>query len=622
MAHLLLGTPGRAYFFVKLIANACRFSWIVIHLGRDVSTGQEIRMHLRQVKNKKTGRTYLSIVQSYRGADGKVRSKTLESLGSLDELRRSHDDPVAHFRAVCERRNAEARDAGSPVTIEFPRLEKVDKRGPSPVSVGCAPVLSYMGALGVTSFFKNRSFRRALGYDPCRVLELLVCDRAVDPHPERGAWESRASFPRACGFSLHDVYRCLDYLQANADALVARMNAEVASGRGRDRSGSYYDVTNYYFECDCDEPGGLRQRGCSKEHRPNPIVQMGLLLDGEGIPIGYDLFPGNTNDCLTMMPVLKKAREGGAMGGRTVVVADKGPDTSDDIAARVLDGNGYVFGQSVRRCDSSLRKWALSDDGYGSGDGFKIKSRPGDKAITLRDRAGRVIDVQRVPVRLVAFWGAKYARRAAAERGRVIEKARRMVRSRASHGHARAAGAGRYVRERKVDPETGELARSVVELDEEAVARDAETDGYYCIVTSEEGRTAEEIVGIYRNLWRIEESFRVIKGDLSARPVYVSTDSHIRAHFLICYVALLVVRLMQADMGWRHSAADVREALGGLRPHHMRENWWLNDYRTDLTDEIGSLCGMDLARRVYSRGEIRKVVAQATKFRIRRREAV
>ena len=290
-------------------------------------------MHLRQVKNKKTGRTYLSIVQSYRGADGKVRSKTLESLGSLDELRRSHDDPVAHFRAVCERRNAEARDAGSPVTIEFPRLEKVDKRGPSPVSVGCAPVLSYMGALGVTSFFKNRSFRRALGYDPCRVLELLVCDRVIDPHSKRGAWESRASFPRACGFSLHDVYRCLDYLQANADALVARMNAEVASGRGRDRSGSYYDVTNYYFECDCDEPGGLRQRGCSKEHRPNPIVQMGLLLDGEGIPIGYDLFPGNTNDCLTMMPVLKKAREGGAMGGRTVVVADKGLNTSDNIAA-------------------------------------------------------------------------------------------------------------------------------------------------------------------------------------------------------------------------------------------------------------------------------------------------
>lgn len=564
LAHLLLGTPGRAFFFVKLIANAYRFSWVAPRLGRDVSTGQEIRTRLRQAKDKKTGRTCLSIVQSYRGADGKVRSKTLESLGSLDEPGRSHDDPVAHLGAVCGRRNAEARDAGSPAAIEFPRPGRVDKCGPSPVSVGCAPVLSYMGALGVTSLFKNRSFRRALGYDPCRVPGPLVCDR----------------------------------------------------------SGSHCDVTNHCFGCDCDEPGGLRQRGCPEGHRPNPMARMGLLLDGEGIPIGYDLFPGNTNDRPAMMPVPEKAREGGAMGGRTVVVADKGPDASDDTAARVLDGNGYVFGQSAGRCDSSPGKWVLSDDGYGSGDGLEIKSRPGDKAITLRDRAGRVIDERRVPAGLVAFRGAKYARRAAAERGRVIEKARRMVRSRASHGHARAAGAGRYVRERKVGPETGELARSVVELDEEAVARDAETDGYYCIVTSEEGRTAEEIVGIYRNLWRIEESFRVIKGDLSARPVYVSTDSHIRAHFLICYVALLVVRLMQADMGWRHSAADVREALGGLRLHHMRENWWLNDYRTDLTDEIGSLCGMDLARRVYSRGEIRKVVAQATKFRIRRREAV
>lgn len=172
------------------------------------------------------------------------------------------------------------------------------------------------------------------------------------------------------------------------------------------------------------------------------------------------------------------------MGGRTVVVADRGPDASDDIAARVLDGNGYVFGQSAGRCDPSPGRRALSDDGYGSGDGLEIKSRPGDKAITLRDRAGRVIDVQRVPAGLVAFRDARCARRAAAERGRVIEKARGMVRSRASHGHARAAGAGRYVRERKAGPETGELARSVVGPGEEAVARDAETDGRCRVVTA------------------------------------------------------------------------------------------------------------------------------------------
>ena len=294
-------------------------------MGRDVSTGQEIRTRLRQVKNKKTGRTCLSIVQSYRGADGKVRSKALESLGSLDEPGKSHDDPVAHLGAVCERRNAEARDAGSPAAIEFPRLERVDKRGPSPVSVGCAPVLSYMGALGVTSLFKNRSFRRALGYDPCRVPGLLVCDRVIDPHSKRGAWESRGSFPRACRFSLHDVYRCLDYPRANADALVARTGAEVASGRGRDRSGSHYDVTNYYFECDCDEPGGLRQRGCPEEHRPNPIARMGLLLDGEGIPIGYDLFPGNTNDCPAMMPVPEKARGAGRWGAGPSWSPTRGP---------------------------------------------------------------------------------------------------------------------------------------------------------------------------------------------------------------------------------------------------------------------------------------------------------
>lgn len=166
------------------------------------------------------------------------------------------------------------------------------------------------------------------------------------------------------------------------------------------------------------------------------------------------------------------------------MVADRGPDASDDIAARVLDGNGYVFGQSAGRCDPSPGRRALSDDGCGSGDGLEKKSRPGDKAITLRDRAGRVTDVQRAPAGLVAFRGARCARRAAAERGRAIERARRMVRSRASHGHTRAAGAGRHVREGKADPETGELARSVVGPGEEAVARDAETDGRCRVVTA------------------------------------------------------------------------------------------------------------------------------------------
>lgn len=314
-----------------------------------------MRTRLGQAKDKRAGRACLPIVQSYRGADGKVRSKAPEPLGGLDEPGRSHDDPVAHLGAVCGRGNAGARDAGSPAAIEFPRPGKVDRRGPSPVSVGCAPVLSYMGALGVTSLFKNRSFRRAPGYDPCRVPGLLVCDRAVDPHPERGAWESRASFPGACGLSPRDACRCPDWPRANADALVARTGAEVASGRGRDRSGSHCDVTDHCFGCDCGGPGGLRRRGCPEGHRPNPMARMGLLLDGEGMPIGYDLFPGNANDRPAMMPVPEKAREGGATGGRTVVVADRGPDASDDTAARVLDSTATATSSGSRRGGATPR---------------------------------------------------------------------------------------------------------------------------------------------------------------------------------------------------------------------------------------------------------------------------
>ena len=559
-------------------------------------------MYLKQTKHR-DGKVYLSIVHGYR--DGKrMRTKTVRSLGSLEKLKAEFDDPIAHFRAECERMNAEAAEAAAPIELSFAPGEKVSKKDPSGISIGACAVLRYMERLGIHAFFDNRRRRTGFSYDPCRVLEMLVCNRVIDPASKKSAWEARGSFPRRCDFSLDDVYRSLDYLDKVSGKLVGWVNGAIEGQWGkRDISNVYYDVTNYYFECDDDGEGGLRRRGVSKEHRPNPIVQMGLMIDSEGIPMAYDVFPGNTNDCLTMLPVMKKVKAERGVG-RMVVVADKGLNTSDDIAACVAAGDGYVFSQSVRKADASLKSWVLDPTGYDVRDGFKIKSKLADKTITLRDRDGRVIDTVEVPVRLVAFWSERYARRAAREREAVVAKAERLVRHRASYEHARSRGAGRYVRERVVDAGTGELQRSVVELDGAAIAADAELDGYYCLVTSEEGMAAEEVVDIYRGLWRIEESFKVMKSDFDARPVYVSTEAHIRAHFLVCYLALVVMRLMQRDTGWRHSAAKLSEAMRGLVVHHMKENWYLLPYRTDVTDDLEVATGLDFSTKVRSKRAI------------------
>lgn len=570
-------------------------------------------MYLKQTK-RPNGDIYLSFVEGYRVKNGPSRTKTVESLGSVSKLKLEHDDPVAYFKKECDRRNAEAAaQKAKSITITLSDLEKMDERE-CPIDLGAAVILSYLEELGIPRFFKNRSFRCKAEYDQSRIMELLVSNRILDPGSKKAAFEGRDSFPRKCDFSLDDVYRALDEFADQGQSLVSFMGKSLEESRGgRDTTCVYYDVTNFFFESEEDEDG-LRRCGCSKEHRPNPIVQMGLMLDADGIPMAYDLFQGNTNDCLTMMPVMRASslRE---HEGRAIIVADKGLNTSDNIAACILDGNGYVFSQSVRKADATLKSWVLDQDGYDVRSGFKIKSKLADKTIAVRDRKGNIIRTEQVPVRLVAFWSADYDARAKHKRAKALAKAEKMVSERAGYEHAKKFGAGRYVRERNVDAETGELTQSVVELDWKAIEKDEALDGYYCLVTSEEDKTPDEIIDIYRGLWQIEDSFRVTKSDLEGRPVFVWTDAHIRAHFLVCFIALTVIRLIQRDTKNKYSATKIAKALSGLKAHHIKENWYLAVNRNKIIDSIGRACGMDLTRKFVTKQDINTVVAQAKKKR-------
>lgn len=572
-------------------------------------------MYLRKSK-KPNGRTYLTIVQGYRDEDGKNKARTVRSLGYVDALEAEFDDPVAHFEEECRRMTAEAARAQAPVTVEFSAARRIDKRAEGRVELGAAVPSAYLHRdLGIWSFFERKRTARGFSYDPCRILELLVWDRIAHPSSKRAAWEARGRFPRKCGFTADDVYRCLTYLDGNADALVSSMNASLEQSRGpRDASCLYYDVTNYYFEC--DEEDGFRMRGVSKEHRPSPIVQMGLFLDSDGLPLGYELFPGNRNDMTTLLPAMSKAGVRDLpWGERVVVVADKGLNTSANIAACVLDGNGYIFSQSARKATKGLKSWVLDDAGYeeSASGSFKIKSRISEKAVYVAGEDGKRRRVT-VPVKEVAFWSRDYFERSRRERAKVVEKSRAAV-ARGDLSSAAAKTSVRYAKDVPVVRETGEAASHNWVVDEERIAADEAMDGYYCIVTSEQEMDDRDVIDAYRGLWRIEESFRVMKGDLDARPVYCSTESHIRAHFLVCYVALLAMRLMQLDTGRKYSAAQISEALAGVTGHLMDRNLYLFDYRTDLTDELAGAVGIDLSRQVLTRGQIRSIMADVKKPR-------
>ncbi|MDO4539046.1 MAG: IS1634 family transposase [Coriobacteriales bacterium] len=490
--------------------------------------------------------------------------------------------------------------------------------------MGDALACWWLDALGVEPAVRNAMRGRKVGYDLNAALRLLVCERLIEPGSKLAAVTNSGRHFFRSELTDDDVYRALDELDRISGRVVDACNRAIAANSHRDESLVYYDVTNYFFECDPDAEGP-RRKGVSKEHRPNPIVQMGMLQDADGIPISFELFDGNTNDCETMLPVLRGRRARGF--GRVVVVADKGMNCSDNIAGCVAKGDGFVFSQSLRgtKSSSEYRRWALSEEGYRSSpDGeFKAKSSQRHKRVHLKgaDTAdGRPKDID-VEVKVVAMWSRKYAERARHEREKVLEKSRQLVERPGAYTRATHFGAAQYVKGITFDRRTGEVVEDPKvrpEIDQAAIDAAAALDGYYLIITSETDWEDSRILDAYRELWRIEESFKVTKtGGLSSRPVFVWTPAHIRAHFLTCYLALLIVRLSQRALPSRPGAKALLEEMRALDCSYADGGWWLFDHRTDLTDEVFALVGEEAPRKWMRTKDIKALFRKGKEIRWR-----
>jgi hypothetical protein len=576
-------------------------------------------MFLKQIPQA-NGRVKLAVYESYR--DGRrTRQRTVRPLGYLDELELEHDDPVAWGRAVAAEMTEAKRAAEQAVAIEIHPMQKIDKRADNVKNVGCAAALSQYAALGVGNALRSASRSSRAEYSLDAVCRLLVCERIVEPGSKLSAWHNRGRYFFRCGFSDDDVYRALDGIAGARDAVVSAMNRSIARAGIRDLTAVYYDVTNYYFEVDGEDR--LRMKGVSKEHRPDPIVQMGLLQDARGIPIAYRVFPGNAADCTTMIPVLSDMKRDHGLG-RVVAVADKGLNCSANIAAAAAAGDGFVFSQSVRgtKSDKALKEWVVDDAGYahGSDEGgrFKSKSKQGFKTVHLKaadTASGRPEDVE-VEVKYVAFWSEKYERRARHEREKAVEKARALVADPGAYTKATSHGAAQYVRNLHFDKETGEVADgSALELDLDAIAEAERYDGYYLIVTSETGWDDGRVIDTYRELWRIEESFKVTKSEIVARPVYVWTPAHIEAHFLTCYIALVILRLLQLATGL--PCSRIREEIAAMNCVNVDANWWVCTHRTDDSDRLVESVGLEgLKLKNLRTADAKAILAKAAKGEI------
>lgn len=571
-------------------------------------------MYLKKTKTK-NGRIHLSIVDSYYDKEKKyARQVTIESIGYLDEAEKHYDDPIAHFKQRVEELKKAKNEQTEPIRLELSVHEKIEKGKAYRKNFGHVILSHIYHELGLHTFWKNRSHRRKFGFDANIIFKLLVFTRLLYPGSKHQSFEDRSLFFERNNFSLQDVYRALSFFNEKRDDMLKWLHKQITEKYGRDTSRVFYDVTNYYFETDTVDDEGVRRKGLSKEHRPNPIVQMGLFMDNQGIPITYQLFPGNTNDCMTYRPNLKKMKLDYGIK-RAIVVADKGMTTGDNIWYTLSAKDGYVFSMSVRGASKELKNYVIDESGYEwMGKEYKRKSRLYPRDIQVTATNGKKITKQ-VHEKQVVFWSEKYAKKAKYEREKTLQKARNLIENPSAYKRATSVGASGYIKDITFDKKTGEILtpKKHLKLDEQKIKEQEALDGYYVLVTSEYKETDDNIIDMYRGLWRIEETFRITKSDLEARPVYVSKQEHIEAHFLTCFVALTIARLLEVQIERKYTVSRLLNSLRRAECTELSQNYYLFDYYDDVLEDLGEKFQIDFSTRYRRLGEIKKILAQTKK---------
>ena len=329
-----------------------------------------------KISPTRSGKTFLSFVQGYRDESGKVKQKTIENIGWLDDLKKQYDDPIAHFKEIAKQRNNEEMNE---LVIKNLSTKTIDKNSCTK-NLGYVILKKIYNELNVPEFLKKKQRNLKINFSLNDVFELLVYSRILYPDSKLSTYNNKDIFFEKFDFSLQDIYRSLDYFSTYKNDLLISLWNNTKDQYNRDTSITYYDTTNYYFEIsynDEDEINDkgeivkkrMRKRGPSKEHRKTPIVQMGLLMDKNGLPMYYDLFPGNESEKLQMRPALKKTKAKFGID-RTIIVADRGQNTSDNtvfIAGKNDDHSnhdGYVYGQSILGADKEFKEWALKQDDF------------------------------------------------------------------------------------------------------------------------------------------------------------------------------------------------------------------------------------------------------------------
>lgn len=547
-------------------------------------------------KTKQKNRTYLAIYESFydHGKKGTAH-KSFKSLGSLEaHLENGMEDPIAHFQKEVDALNKERKDQG---------VRKISDKSPI-LHLGYFPLKSILDKLKIKKYVNYFKLTCDFEYDLYELLSSLIYARSVHPcSKHRTFHEVLPNLYHSYDYSYDQLLDGLSFLGNDYEKFIELFTVQVSKTYGLDTSKTYFDCTNFYFEIDREDD--FRRKGPSKENRKSPIVGLGLLLDSNQIPIGMKMYPGNESEKPVIRDVIYQLKQQNNISGKTIHVADKGLNCAQNIAFSKTNGDGYLFSKSVKGLPEKEKEWVLLDYDF-----KEVRNKTGsisylyksciDKFPYTVERNGKKVTVNLTEKRLLTY-NPTLASKKRYEINRMIEKAKSLTLSRAKKSDY--GESGKYV-----SFTDGKGKKATVTINQKAIEKDLKFAGYNLLVTSEVKMSDQDIYSTYHNLWRIEESFKIMKSDLDARPVFLQKVTSIKGHFLICYLTVLLERILQFKiMKDQYSATEIFEFIRKFKATKDESKYINTTTSTDFINDLSNLFGLPLTNYYLSETQIKSI---------------
>lgn len=577
-------------------------------------------MILRSVSSKNT--TLYYVQKSFRQENGKNATKYVEHLGNIDQLkaRFGEDDPIGEAKKYVAELTRAEKEAQKSVIFECKPtmlITKGEQRSYNGGYLFLQKIYHDLGLHKICDTILKRQHKDSknhdIKYNLNEILSMLLYTRILYPGSKLSSLEDAGRFIEQPHVELHQIYRALSLLSKESDFIQAQVYKNSLKLGERNTKVLYYDCTNYFFES--EEESGLRQYGHSKENRPNPIVQMGLFMDMDGFPLAFCINPGNTNEQITLKPLEQKINDEFHIS-KLIVCTDCGLSSYENRKNNNVGERAFITVQSLKKLKGYLQEWALDCKGWhidGREEEYDISALNPAEYRNITFHKDRWMNENGLEQRIIVTFSFKYRDYLRYVRNRQIERAENIIRqgssklNRKSHNDPK-----RFIKSESCTTD-GELAQTTsYSLNQEMISQEEQFDGFYAICTDLED-AAPVILKANGRRWMIENCFRIMKTDFEARPVYLQRDDRIKAHFLTCFLALLLFKFLEkkVNRGGNHfSTEEIISTLSDMNFLTIQGEGYIPTYtRTDLTNALHGSAGFRTDTQIVTKKRMREIIS-------------